>query len=334
MKSENKDLEYGPGAWGPCSPANKMPIPAPPSPTTTTMSHYQVPDWEGTKSFEIPFVRCKKAMQFLGNIAIWMEKSLASSGSGAVSMLRKFKSFSTFSHKDDTDKTRKMCEVEWNSTSHVSTQKDAPSKGEKTDRQEPPCSTSNSISTSNSSGRRKFKYISFLGKENCYCGLRRRKFILLIFLPLIILFFIVLPLSIGLGIGLRSRTRKEASLPLPSNKGVFTGDITYYYPGLGACGWNSNESDGVVAVSRLVWDAVQVGTNPNTNSLCGRRIRVRREFDGSARSVDVRVVDRCVGCKAYDLDLTPEVFTRLANHEDGRVKASWAWLNEDDNEMG
>jgi len=48
---------------------------------------------------------------------------------------------------------------------------------------------------------------------------------------------------------------------------------------------------------------------------------------GGNRSVDVEVVDRCVGCLATDLDLSLSMFTSLAEEAQGRVVGSWAWLD-------
>ena len=48
---------------------------------------------------------------------------------------------------------------------------------------------------------------------------------------------------------------------------------------------------------------------------------------GSNSSVDVKVVDRCTGCKETDLDLSIKMFTTLAEEAQGRVVGSWAWLN-------
>jgi hypothetical protein len=71
-----------------------------------------------------------------------------------------------------------------------------------------------------------------------------------------------------------------------------------------------------------------VSGNPNNNPLCGKKIRVVR-FDervNANRSIDVTVVDRCVGCKAVDLDMSPSAFDVVANPDLGRVTGSWAWL--------
>lgn len=47
---------------------------------------------------------------------------------------------------------------------------------------------------------------------------------------------------------------------------------------------------------------------------------------GSNRSVDVKVIDRCVGCAVTDLDLSLGAFESVAEEVQGRVVGSWAWL--------
>ncbi|CAK4033385.1 hypothetical protein FE78DRAFT_145509 [Lecanosticta acicola] len=159
-----------------------------------------------------------------------------------------------------------------------------------------------------------------------YFGRRRRTFLLV----LLGIFLALLVFIIGLAVGLSHRG--NANLPLPSNTKTFTGDLTYYEPGLGACGETSTSSDRIAAVSHLLFDAAgstsSHGGNSNGNPLCGRMIRVQR-FDASAgetRSVDLKVVDRCTGCAADDIDTTESVFKKLASIEEGRVPMTWAWL--------
>lgn len=78
----------------------------------------------------------------------------------------------------------------------------------------------------------------------------------------------------------------------------------------------------VCAVSHVLFDAASIGSNPNNNPLCGLKLRLRR----NERSVDVKVVDRCVGCAETDLDVTEAVFQRVADLDQGRVLVDWAWL--------
>ena len=81
-------------------------------------------------------------------------------------------------------------------------------------------------------------------------------------------------------------------------------------------------------MSHVIFDAASTGSNPNANPLCGKKIRITRTKENGSgnNTVDVEVVDRCVGCKAEDLDLSLSVFDKLANEAKGRVTGSWAWL--------
>ncbi|ETS80886.1 hypothetical protein PFICI_08415 [Pestalotiopsis fici W106-1] len=170
---------------------------------------------------------------------------------------------------------------------------------------------------------------SILPPHRTYFGRSRRFILLYVLLPLAILLFIILPLAIGLGVGLSRRNGVDSSsLPLPSNTATFTGDLTFYDPGLGACGVTSTSNDDIVSVSHIIFDAASTGSNPNANRLCGQKIRIERaNGSGGNNSVDVTVVDRCTGCAAADLDVTLAVFTQLAQEEEGRVQMSWAWLS-------
>ncbi|KAJ5938115.1 hypothetical protein N7454_004457 [Penicillium verhagenii] len=134
---------------------------------------------------------------------------------------------------------------------------------------------------------------------------------------------VLIALIIGLAVGLTVGKNKKSNLPLPtSNGGPYSGDLTYYDPGLGACGDTNTESEMICAVSHIIFDAASTSSNPNDNPLCGLKIRIRR--DGA--SVDVKVVDRCVGCAETDLDVTEAAFEKVASIPLGRVTMEWAWL--------
>ncbi|KAF5845281.1 hypothetical protein GGP41_002871 [Bipolaris sorokiniana] len=140
-------------------------------------------------------------------------------------------------------------------------------------------------------------------------------------------FILLLALIIGLAVGLSGKS-DDTALPLPGGTQTFEGDLTYYNPALGACGQTHDDGDAVVAVSHILWDKNQVGANPNTNSFCGRKIRAHRinERTGKDASIDVTVIDRCTGCKATDLDVSPAMFKKLADPDLGRVTVEWTWL--------
>ncbi|KAF2196689.1 hypothetical protein GQ43DRAFT_354729, partial [Delitschia confertaspora ATCC 74209] len=140
-----------------------------------------------------------------------------------------------------------------------------------------------------------------------------------------VIFLLLMGLIIGLAVGL-TRKSKHRNLPLPNGAQSYTGDLTYYSPGLGACGVTSGDKDAIVSVSHYTFDAVQKGSNPNSNPLCGKKIRAQRTFNGKAASADLTVVDRCTGCEPTDLDVSPGVFSNLANPDQGRVVVTWIWL--------
>lgn len=91
------------------------------------------------------------------------------------------------------------------------------------------------------------------------------------------------------------------------------GEMTYFHPGLGACGDNHGDGDMIVAISSDLYDA---------KDQCGRKIKVR----GNAGDTIVTVVDRCVGCAHDDLDLSPNAFkAAVGGLGVGRTTASWQW---------
>lgn len=169
---------------------------------------------------------------------------------------------------------------------------------------------------------------AYFPPDKRYLGLSRNYFLLFVLTPALLI--ILIALAVGLGVGLSDRNRGQ-NLPFPSSdKGPWEGDITYYEPGIGACGKVSKSNEMIVAVSHKLWDAQQEGSNPNTNSLCGKKVRVRRDFveEGKGpQSVDLTVVDRCTGCEPTDLDMSITAFKKLAREVDGRVLATWTWLN-------
>ncbi|KAI8634836.1 RlpA-like double-psi beta-barrel-protein domain-containing protein-containing protein [Xylariaceae sp. FL1651] len=114
-----------------------------------------------------------------------------------------------------------------------------------------------------------------------------------------------------------------SALPLEPRQSVQTGDLTYYTPGLGACGVTNTEDDAIVALSWQLFDQYTPASgNPNLNTLCGRQIQITR----NGASAVVTVADRCTGCQLNDLDVPIKVFGELADPAAGRVQMEWTWL--------
>lgn len=55
----------------------------------------------------------------------------------------------------------------------------------------------------------------------------------------------------------------------------FTGEATFYAPGLGSCGLENTNADFICALSKVLFDAVDNG-NSNNNPSCKRKIFIRR----------------------------------------------------------
>ncbi|KAI9782495.1 MAG: hypothetical protein M1839_004981 [Geoglossum umbratile] len=147
-------------------------------------------------------------------------------------------------------------------------------------------------------------------------------------------------LSIALGLGLRKK-RPKYNYDAPTH----TGDLTYYDPGLGACGITSSSHDYICAISYHLFDAYSTSSNPNANPLCGKRLWFARttgpgavkKGDGGkvdvgaevkGERVEVVVADRCAGCTGEgDLDVTETAFGKVAGVEEGRVGVVWGWVD-------
>ncbi|KAI0437398.1 RlpA-like double-psi beta-barrel-protein domain-containing protein-containing protein [Xylaria telfairii] len=90
----------------------------------------------------------------------------------------------------------------------------------------------------------------------------------------------------------------------------FTGDITYYQPGLGACGETSSDSEAVVAMS-----PAQYAGN------CGKSITISKD----GKTAQAKVVDKCPACASGSIDVSSTVFGSLVDLSVGRTTVSWSF---------
>ncbi|KAH7149276.1 RlpA-like double-psi beta-barrel-protein domain-containing protein-containing protein [Dactylonectria estremocensis] len=102
---------------------------------------------------------------------------------------------------------------------------------------------------------------------------------------------------------------------------TYSGEITFYDLGMGACGWDDSgkgSTDNIVAISHLV-----MGTQSNGNPMCGQTITIKS--NGKTTTATVR--DKCMGCAYDDIDVSDKVFDFLWGGPDkGRGPAEW-WFN-------
>ena len=107
----------------------------------------------------------------------------------------------------------------------------------------------------------------------------------------------------------------------PSGQTSYTGDITYFTPGLGSCGVTNTESDMIVALAEDMMTAAG-GANPNDNPYCGRSITMTHGGVTATATIE----DTCPGCSGAGLDLTPTLFEKFADLGVGRVSGvQWSF---------
>lgn len=117
----------------------------------------------------------------------------------------------------------------------------------------------------------------------------------------------------------------------PSGGAKKTGDITYYAPGMGSCGYDdSNPTMNVVAVSKDWFSSVSsltnAGVNKPTNPLCDKTITITTDKGKKTTAV---IRDSCPGCDPTSIDVTEGTFLELFDSLDiGRGTVTW-WLNEE-----
>lgn len=99
-----------------------------------------------------------------------------------------------------------------------------------------------------------------------------------------------------------------------------SGDITYYTAGLGACGTTvDGDTTNVVALPYAL-----MGTASNNNQYCGQTITIQCTATG--KTTTATVVDKCMGCTGYSIDLSNAAFLDLDDLSVGRTTATW-WFN-------
>ena len=123
---------------------------------------------------------------------------------------------------------------------------------------------------------------------------------------------------------------KQSSSPPSSGGGApsgetYHGDITYYTPGVGSCGYTSTDSDPIVALAQgMMTEAMNASgdLNPNHNPLCGKMITI--SYGG--KTAQAKIVDTCPGCSGASLDLSPSLFQTFAELGAGRISGvSWSY---------
>lgn len=93
-----------------------------------------------------------------------------------------------------------------------------------------------------------------------------------------------------------------------------SGEATHYdAEGVGACGIQTPPDYLVAAINDEQYSKAN----------CGRCVSVM----GPSGTVVVRIIDKCPGCDAGDLDLSQTAFSKIAPLSAGRVKITWSFVD-------
>ncbi|GAP83057.1 putative allergen Asp F7 [Rosellinia necatrix] len=111
------------------------------------------------------------------------------------------------------------------------------------------------------------------------------------------------------------------------DKAKYSGDITYYDLGLGACGYDDGGStQHIVALSHVDWynrgSGTSLGINMPNHAWCDRTITIT----AGGKSTTALVHDICPGCESGSIDVSESVFEALfGGLGAGRETASWSF---------
>ncbi|KAF9650975.1 hypothetical protein BDM02DRAFT_3127312 [Thelephora ganbajun] len=81
-----------------------------------------------------------------------------------------------------------------------------------------------------------------------------------------------------------------------------SGTATWFNVGLGACGYQNVDSDFIVALAQPDW---------GQGSHCNQKVQITNPKNERTRTAIVR--DLCPGCPSGNLDMSPSLFTSLAD---------------------
>lgn len=106
--------------------------------------------------------------------------------------------------------------------------------------------------------------------------------------------------------------------------------LTYYDPGLGACGELHGGHEMVVALNQPQWDESALNLGFWTpNARCGQMVEISTEH---GRNVKARIVDLCPACHYGSLDVSRPVFMALSPFGlyPGRLRMNFTFLDDED----
>lgn len=109
-------------------------------------------------------------------------------------------------------------------------------------------------------------------------------------------------------------TLQNGTLVDVEKRQTYTGRGTWFHPGEGNCGQWNTDNDPIVAISLSRY-------NSNNGANCNQWLKITNTANGNTASAYVR--DSCPGCGWNDLDMSPSLFSQLADLSVGELQISW-----------
>ncbi|KAF8182612.1 expansin family protein [Pholiota molesta] len=97
-----------------------------------------------------------------------------------------------------------------------------------------------------------------------------------------------------------------------------TGRGTWFYPGLGNCGWHNTQNDLILAIGKGLYDE-------NNGSNCGQYVQITNTKNG--KTAYGKTVDSCQSCSNNDIDMSPALFQKLSPLSTGQLTVQWHFMN-------
>jgi len=93
---------------------------------------------------------------------------------------------------------------------------------------------------------------------------------------------------------------------------------TWFYPGLGNCGWTNNRNDLILAIGKHLYDKNNAGN-------CGQYVQITNTANG--KTAYGLTVDSCQSCDDNSIDMSPALFEEIAALSTGQIDVEWHFMN-------
>jgi len=131
-----------------------------------------------------------------------------------------------------------------------------------------------------------------------------------------LLFVALLFMAICTALALPLSSRNDTVVDI-DKRITHSGRGTWFYPGKGHCGGTQTVNDPIAAMATSFYDQ-------NDGGNCGQWLQVVNTANG--KSTWALLMDSCDGCGYNDLDMSPAVFSQVADLNDGVFPIAWHFM--------